>query len=137
QDTDPLSPNYLSLTGIAESDYGHPYNPGDALRFNPVDPNSKHPKIAGRTGEFALYDDFDPMRKILLTNGGTLSKTGSGNEFILNFVATEGPLDTKWDATGSQKNTDGDDALFGDLGNDWIVGGTGRDDMAGGWGNDL
>src|SRR5262249_39685931 len=27
----------LSPTGIAESDYAHPYDPGDALRFNPTD----------------------------------------------------------------------------------------------------
>ena len=33
--------------------------------------------------------------------------------------------------------TDGDDVIFGDLGNDWLVGGTGRDTLWGGWGNDL
>ena len=33
--------------------------------------------------------------------------------------------------------TDGDDKIFGDLGNDWLVGGTGRDNIYGGWGNDL
>jgi hypothetical protein len=33
--------------------------------------------------------------------------------------------------------TDGDDYLFGDLGNDWQVGGTGNDTIWGGWGNDL
>ena len=38
---------------------------------------------------------------------------------------------------GSPVYTDGDDKLFGDLGNDWLVGGTGRDNMYGGWGNDL
>ncbi|HEY1380413.1 MAG TPA: hypothetical protein VGF55_26665, partial [Gemmataceae bacterium] len=112
-------------------------NPGDALRFNPTDPNAKHAKLAGRTGEFALYDEFNPMRKILLNPDGTANTTGAGTEFFLNFSPTDGPLDTRWDVAGSQKNTDGDDALFGDLGNDWLVGGTGRDDMFGGWGNDL
>jgi len=34
-------------------------------------------------------------------------------------------------------DSDGDDAIFGDLGNDWIVGGTGRDHICGGFGNDL
>src|SRR5205814_631486 len=34
-------------------------------------------------------------------------------------------------------NTDGDDAIFGDLGNDWMVGGTGKDTIWAGWGNDL
>src|SRR5256886_14746423 len=33
--------------------------------------------------------------------------------------------------------TDGDDAIFGDLGNDWMVGGTGKDTIWAGWGNDL
>ena len=33
--------------------------------------------------------------------------------------------------------TDGDDNIFGDLGNDWIVGGTGRDHAYGGYGDDL
>ena len=37
----------------------------------------------------------------------------------------------------STVQTDGDDLIFGDLGNDWIVGGTGRDHIYGGWGNDL
>ena len=35
------------------------------------------------------------------------------------------------------RQSDGDDVIFGDLGNDWIVGGTGRDHLYGGWGNDL
>ena len=34
-------------------------------------------------------------------------------------------------------NTDGDDVLFGDLGNDWMVGGSGQDNLYGGYGNDL
>ena len=32
---------------------------------------------------------------------------------------------------------DGDDVIFGDLGNDWLVGGTGRDHIYGGYGDDL
>jgi Ca2+-binding RTX toxin-like protein len=44
----------FNLLGIAETDYYHPYNPGDALRFNPTDPNSHHPRIAGRTGNSPL-----------------------------------------------------------------------------------
>ena len=39
----------LDLTGIAETDYYHPFNPGDALRFNPTDPDGKftHPQHRG------------------------------------------------------------------------------------------
>ncbi|MGD8477073.1 MAG: matrixin family metalloprotease, partial [Burkholderiales bacterium] len=41
------------------------------------------------------------------------------------------------DNLGEGYFSDGDDRLFGDLGNDWLVGGTGRDNMYGGWGDDL
>src|SRR5207247_863872 len=85
-------------------------------------------------------DANDGKRKILLTATGTLSKTGSGFNWILNFDETEGPTDTYW-IQGQTKYrgvpTDGDDHIFADLGNDWAVGGTGRDVMYGGWGDDL
>ena len=68
------------------------------------------------SGEFAEYDEFDPRTKIA--------------GFLLNFDHTEG-------ATVGTVKSDGDDKLFGDLGNDWLVGGTGRDNMYGGWGDDL
>ena len=121
------------LIGVIRTDYGHPLNlaDGDILRFNPDDPDGWHVDRTRRAGEFALYDEYDPLRKILLTDVGELSKTGAGKEFFLNFVSTEGAEV----ATGIF--SDGNDALFGDTGNDWLVGGTGRDDLYGGWGNDL
>jgi Ca2+-binding RTX toxin-like protein len=69
-----------------------------------------------KAGEFAWYDEYNPLAKIA--------------GFLLNFDATEGP-------TAGTRHTDGDDAIFGDLGNDWIVGGTGRDHLYGGYGDDL
>ena len=66
------------------SDYAHPVNPGNVLGYNPT------------TTKFALYDADDPLRKILLTSTGTLSKTGTGLEWALNFDNSEGPLDTHW-----------------------------------------
>src|SRR6185369_4005034 len=94
----------FDLTGIAQTDYYHPYNPSDALRFNPIDPEGKftHPHIAGRTGEFALYDENDPFRKILLNNDGTLNKNGTGKEFFLNFDQTEGVLRPGGQTPGNQ-----------------------------------
>ncbi len=89
--------------------YNDPQNTGDVLRYGQQ-----------REGEFAAYDEFDPLRKILV----------GANEFLLNFDAGEG------DPTG-QVYSDGNDVLFGDLGNDWIVGGTGRDHLYGGYGDDL
>src|SRR5262249_30355630 len=52
----------------------------------------------------------------------------------------EGPNDTFWiqgQTTYPGVKTDGDDHIFGDLGNDWVVGGTGRDVLFSGWGDDL
>ena len=61
-------------------------------------------------------DEFNPLTRI--------------NGFLLNFNL-EGPT-----VPGTTVNTDGDDKIFGDLGNDWLVGGTGRDNIYGGWGDD-
>jgi Ca2+-binding RTX toxin-like protein len=97
--------------GGIRSDFTRPFNNGTLLGFDTV------------TGEFALYDEYNPMRKVLV-NGG---------EWMLNFDHTEG----RFDSVATATRTDGDDVLFGDHGNDWIVGGTGRDTAWGGWGNDL
>jgi len=113
---------------LIESDFAHPFNPGNALGYNPT------------TTKFDLYDANDPLRKILLNNDGTPNKTNTGKEWILNFNETEGPTDMHWitgQTTYSGVPTDGDDYIFADLGNDWAVGGTGRDSMYGGWGDDL
>ena len=122
--------NYDNATGaqigtVTESDFSHPFNPGNPLGYNPS------------TTKFALYDANDSLREVLLTPTGTLSKTGTGLNWILNFDATEGPKDTHWVTGTNGKPTDGDDRIFGDLGNDWAVGGTGRDQIYGGWGDDL
>jgi len=120
-------------------------NPGDVLAFNPDDIDGKHPNNRFRPGEFRLYDEYDPLRKVLLTKSGELSSTGTGFEFLLNFDKSEGVARAGGNSGGNGNqsvpydavNDDGSDAIFGDLGNDWIVGGTGRDNMYGGWGNDM
>ncbi|HXF83072.1 MAG TPA: hypothetical protein VNN19_10005, partial [bacterium] len=102
--------------GVATlSGYDLPVNPltGNALGHEAL-----------RAEELAAYDEFDPWAKIFVDAGD------SQREFFLNFNHAEGP------AVGTV-NTDGDDAIFGDLGNDWLVGGTGRDNLYGGYGNDL
>jgi Ca2+-binding RTX toxin-like protein len=117
----------VKIGGVIRSDYVHPVNPGNVLGYNPT------------TTKFALYDADDPLRKILLTSTGLLSKTGTGLEWALNFNDAEGPIDTHWIAGSSYVGvpTDGDDVIFGDLGSDWMVGGTGRDTIWSGWGDDL
>jgi Ca2+-binding RTX toxin-like protein len=108
--------------------YDKPFNPGDVLRFSEV------------TGEFAEYDEFEPRLQIFYdenveffdSQGAVEYRLLKNAEFILNFAQNEGEVIENnfiW--------SDGDDKLFGDLGNDWLVGGTGRDNMYGGWGDDL
>ncbi|MCH7645444.1 MAG: hypothetical protein IH974_11500 [Myxococcales bacterium] len=65
--------------------------------------------------EFAAYDEDEPLAKIA--------------GFLLNFDDNI--------ADGDPIEQDGDDAIFGDLGNDWLVGGTDRDRLYGGFGADL
>ena len=112
---------------MARSDFLHPYNPGDALRFNA--PTSVNFDAARRGDEFALYDEYFPMTKVMLAANGL---PGSTYAFFLNFASNEGAA-----ITTRRTWSDGNDAIFGDLGNDWIVGGTGKDQVFGGWGNDL
>ncbi|NMM32681.1 MAG: hypothetical protein HHJ13_01515 [Phycicoccus sp.] len=102
------------------SDFFRPFNDGTLLGFDPS------------TGMFPLYDEYNPMRKILLNADGSLSTSGTGHEWFLNFDYAEGR-----NFLTTAVRTDGDDVIFGDHGNDWAVGGTGRDTLWGGWGNDL
>ncbi|MBK7953153.1 MAG: hypothetical protein IPK02_03730 [Candidatus Accumulibacter sp.] len=143
---------------VARSDYARPFNPGDALRYNPDDPDGWHFDRTRRAGEFALYDEYDPRRKIELvvaTNGSTAYKAGDAvkdvrslitiGEWFLNFSAGEGSwvpsgtLNTNGQQATSYlaASNDGADRIFGGTGNDWLVGGTGRDNLYGGFGNDL
>ena len=114
--------NGVPLT-LVQIDFNHPVNPGNVLAFNPIDVDGQHAN-SQRAGEFALYDEYNPMKKITLAGGV---------EYFLNFTASEGPAAT----LDAARQTDGNDKIFGDLGNDWLVGGTGRDNLYGGFGNDL
>ena len=102
--------------------YDKPFNPGNVLRYSSV------------TGEFAEYDEFEPRLEIIYSGDAPLGYS-AGAPFLLNFDHTEGPVVSS--VTWGEVNTDGEDKLFGDLGNDWLVGGTGRDNLYGGWGDDL
>jgi Ca2+-binding RTX toxin-like protein len=111
-----------------ESDWYHPYNPGNVLGYNPA------------TTLFALYDPADPRRKILLNPAdGSLDKTMTGQLWILDFDPTEGPVNKYW-SNGTAyppSPTQGNDAIFGDIGNKWIVSGPGRMRVYDGWGDDV
>ena len=138
-----------AVVSIARSDFTHPFNPGNALRFTPGPANTLlglntylNPQQNG--GSFALYDVNQPRRVVLLTSSGGVATGTTGFNFITNFSAFEGPLVSGVENGGTPlehdygvANSDGDDVVFGDYGNDWLVGGTGRDTLYGGWGNDL
>jgi len=103
--------------------------------------------VRSRLGEFFLYDEYDPRRTILFNDDGSVWKDGGApdRQYFLNLSHNEGPEEfgpIDFAPNGEViaegfEHTDGDDVIFGDLGNDWIVGGTGRDRIYGGWGNDL
>ncbi len=140
-----VSPPTL-LGNAYRTDWTRPYNPGDLLHFG-EDDDAWHDQgpIVNRLGEFALYDEYDPRRTILLNANGTVNKVGTGFQWFLNLFSDEGPqmdgcvsYDPNGTCLSSQlRHSDGSDAIFGDLGNDWMVGGTGQDTMFAGWGNDL
>ncbi|MGB7818284.1 MAG: Calx-beta domain-containing protein, partial [Ornithinibacter sp.] len=148
--------------GLLRIDFGHPNNPGDVLRYNPDDIDGWHYDRTRRAGEFDLYDEYDPRRTIFFNAAaetwGCTAYTPSGKtctastdlasfpfHWFLNNVTNEGPTSIGCISVAPNKSclatgaahSDGDDIIFGDLGNDWIVGGTGRDTLWGGWGNDL
>jgi Ca2+-binding RTX toxin-like protein/phage tail sheath gpL-like len=104
--------------------YDMPFNNDNVLRFGEV-----------RIGEFAAYDEYDPWHKVFVDENGVFTDEAAGIDFVLNFNHDEGSLDTRFDPEGTL--SDGDDVIFGDLGNDWLVGGTGKDHLYGGYGTDL
>ncbi|HEV2293601.1 MAG TPA: hypothetical protein VGR35_07085 [Tepidisphaeraceae bacterium] len=126
----PLAAAFLPGIGVIVTGYNNPVNIGNMLAFNPEDPDSQHFDRTRRAGEFALYDEYNPLARIVINDAGTL------RQFLLNFDPSEGPIDPL-STSSVKKRTDGDDKIFGDLGNDWLVGGTGRDNLYGGFGNDL
>ncbi len=145
-DNQPASVNGVTgvvvVDGLTVSGFLRPYNPGDILHFNPVDVDGQHSNRT-RAGEFALYDEYNPLRKIVVAASADATQT---YEFLLNFNESEGIVRPEGDTNPTKPsqnihygpvNDDGADAIFGDLGNDWIVGGTGKDDVYGGMGNDL
>ncbi|HET9217470.1 MAG TPA: Calx-beta domain-containing protein, partial [Terriglobia bacterium] len=139
-----------AVNGLVRTDFNRPWNPGDILHFGAdTDPWNAPKPLQSRLGEFLLYDEYDPRRIILFDASGAVWKSGSSatfdKQYFLNLTSNEGPEENGAVAFASNgtptafanRNTDGDDAIFGDLGNDWQVGGTGRDTIYSGWGNDL
>ena len=152
------------VIGLLRLDYGHPGNTGDVLHFG-ADTNPWHSNghTQSRLGEFLLYNEYDPRRAILFFDDGkvwrctatiqagtTAPSTGgdapTAEPVLPQLLEQRGQVINGCVETSPSGSTclrradawsDGDDVIFGDLGNDWLVGGTGKDTLWGGWGNDL
>jgi Ca2+-binding RTX toxin-like protein len=146
---------------LVRTDFTRPYNPGNLLLFGDGDEHWNEPNpVLQRTGEFFLYDEYDPRWVILFNDDGSVWKDDSVDpttlkHYFLNQLDNEGTdnadpqLDglvesyVEFEPNGTPigeevaVESDGNDVIFGDMGNDWIVGGTGRDHIYGGFGNDL
>jgi Ca2+-binding RTX toxin-like protein len=101
-----FEPNNCDPVGVERSDYMRPFNPGNALAYG------------GRyAGEFGAYQEVASTVRIVLP----------GNRlYFSDLDAGEGPA-AGTNGAGASVYSDGNDRLFGDLGNRWIVGGTGKD----------
>jgi len=83
----------------------HPYNPGDALRFNPIDPcySRRSPACPARTGNSLSTKEFNRCGRSCSTRTHDLhrqpasARSGRVKEFFLNFDSFDvgAPLDTE------------------------------------------
>jgi hypothetical protein len=130
-----------------ESDWSHPFNPGNPMGFNTA------------TSELSYFNTANPRQQIFVSTNpasgvdcaGPASTTCRPWFLDANYnpeTDAAMPLDTTWYQSATtlgicpagaclQEPVTGDKAIFGDLGNDWIVGGMGRVRVYGGWGNDV
>ncbi|MHC5112421.1 MAG: hypothetical protein ACYTHJ_21390, partial [Planctomycetota bacterium] len=153
---------------LVRTDFSRPWNPGNLLLFGDGDEHWNEPNpVLQRTGEFFLYDEYDPRRIILFDSTtdqvwkddaidpNNPANADSLKHYFLNQRDFEGTDNTDLQLDGTilsfvdfapngtpigdevEVESDGNDVIFGDMGNDWIVGGTGRDHIYGGFGNDL
>ncbi|MEE4314510.1 MAG: Calx-beta domain-containing protein [Desulfofustis sp.] len=81
---------------LVRTDFTRPYNPGNLLLFGDGDSHWNEPNpVLQRTGEFFLYDEYDPRRVILFNDDGTVWKDDSVNpttlkHYFLNQRDNEG-----------------------------------------------
>ncbi len=164
---DTVLTDYVLNKAPIETDYYHPFNPGNPAGYMPeTNPPNGNEGRGYNIGKSLYFDAEDPRRQVDLfpsvidptvTSDGltaagynpllckwTAPQTPQGAgclPFFLTFDPTDPalPLDTTWyPGTGDpQMPTTGDKALFGDLGEDYIVAGMGRDRVYGGFGDDL
>ena len=87
-------PTVSLLPNAYRTDWSRPFNPGDLLHFG-EDSDAWHDNgpIVTRLGEFALYDEYDPRRTILLNADGTVEQARNGLPVVPQPVLRRGPDD--------------------------------------------
>ena len=77
------------------TDWTRPFNPSDTLHFGAdSDAWNDHGQRPPRLGEFALYDEYDPRRTVMLNADGSVNKDPNGLNalmWFLNLYSDEGP----------------------------------------------
>ncbi len=121
------------VAGLVRTDFTRPWNPGNILMFMDGDPHWNEPTpVRARTGEFYLYDEYDPRRVILFKDDGEVWKGDDSPDaykhYFLNARDNEGALfngATEFEPNGDpietsfvETESDGNDRIFGDMGND-------------------
>jgi Ca2+-binding RTX toxin-like protein len=139
----PYNPgNVLQASSVA-GQWFRLYNPTDPLRLMLIDEQGNLATEAEfhYTGPLPDADDpfnFDLSQLIWHKPGAPDARL---YDFFLNFDPTEGERDTRFPEDLQRVPegipSDGDDVIFGNLGNNWIVGGSGRDHIWGGWGDSV
>jgi len=141
-DTDPWNDPKPIQQRLGEFFLYDEYDPRRVILF---DPTVTAANIEDLIWKGETYEDGQVVEL-----GDVFDAAGAGlRHYFLNFDHTEGVSNLGFIAFKPDGQTpdpafdpefrqsDGDDMIFGDLGNDWLVGGTGRDRMYGGFGNDL
>ena len=143
-----------------ETDFNHPWNPGDILHFGADTERLALRTITSRPPrrvpalqrvrpaprdrvQHTARCGAHRLRPAVTLTGSTPSNrrtsTSSNNDADDGRVAgvPSGRQPGQLHEHRHRQVDDGNDVIFGDLGNDWLVGGTGSDTIYGGWGNDL
>ena len=88
---------------LVRTDFTRPWNPGNILLFGTGEEHWNEPNpVQQRTGEFYLYDEYDPRRLILFNDDGTLWKgetdpnPNNFKQYFLNAYDNEGRLESSF-----------------------------------------
>jgi Ca2+-binding RTX toxin-like protein len=91
------------LVGLIRSDFSRPYNPSDILHFGDGDEHWNEPKpVQSRTGEFFLYNEYDP-RRVILFNDTSVASDIVWTDSVANYGGALPPISQEGITGGSGK----------------------------------